>query len=572
LNASPRLWLRLFAAVVLVLAWSAIGFEIREAREDAEQDWVTNLGNITRAAGEHTMRVVANIDQDLKFVRNLYLRDGDRTDLHSLAKIGGVDQFYVRLGILGADGVYQFSDRAMAPTSHRDTEMFGAQLASGGDKLMISRPEISQFTGRTSIQFTRRITASDGRFLGVVVAEIDATFFKDLYAELDLGKNGFAALSSEAGMLLARREDGVFSSGKDVSAAPLFTTLRGKAEGNFYNTALTDSMMRLYSYKRLPETGLIVVVAVARSHVFERADGVTANYVMMGTIGTVLLLLFTIAFDRLLTRQEATLQALRASQVSVNAANQAKSDFLASMSHELRTPLNGILGFAEIIARKSQEEKIRRQAGIIQSSGKHLLALVNSILDLAKVEAGKMEVHAETINLPHLVEEVAQIHTVTAVNKGLEFAVHAQELPEQVRCDATLLRQVLNNLVSNAIKFTEQGGVTLAIRQLAPAGDGQAMLRFEVRDTGMGIPQEALQTVFEKFHQVDQSATRAHQGTGLGLALAKQLVELMGGRIGLASTEGEGTTFYFTLPVGLAVRQEAAGGIAGTGARIAVSA
>jgi len=227
-----------------------------------------------------------------------------------------------------------------------------------------------------------------------------------------------------------------------------------------------------------------------------------------------------------------------------------KSEFLASMSHELRTPLNGILGFADLLRQVSPDVKARRYGETIYSSGSHLLAVLNSILDIAKIEAGKMEVHRRAEALLPLLEGATQIHRVSAVEKGLTLALDVTEdVPRIVECDSMLLLQVLNNLLSNAIKFTERGRVALRV-----AGEGIAdkqTLRFSVIDTGIGIAHDSIYLVFEKFRQADQSLTRSHQGTGLGLALAKQLVELMGGEIGIASVPGEGTTIYFTLPITL---------------------
>lgn len=225
-------------------------------------------------------------------------------------------------------------------------------------------------------------------------------------------------------------------------------------------------------------------------------------------------------------------------------ANRMKSSFLASMSHELRTPLNGILGFSELLKLELENPDHRAFAESIHGSGVHLLEVVNDLLDLAKAEAGRMELKPVDVEPLTLLAEVAAIHRIHAQNKGLRLTEsYAADLPETLRCDPTRLRQILNNLLNNAVKFTRQGEVELRVERQTNA------LRFSVRDTGCGIPMENQPRIFEKFFQSEQFATREHGGTGLGLALAKELVQLMNGVIGFDSVPGEGTTFHFTLPL-----------------------
>ena len=224
-------------------------------------------------------------------------------------------------------------------------------------------------------------------------------------------------------------------------------------------------------------------------------------------------------------------------------ASRMKSEFLASMSHELRTPLNGILGFSELLQAELTDPAQIEYTNVINDSGQHLLKLVNEILDLSKVESGKMEYNWAALTPASVAEEVATLHRSTATGKNLELNLEiAEDLPGTMITDATRLRQILNNLLSNAVKFTDTGRITLAVK---PVGSDIA---FSVTDTGPGIPLEAQAMVFEKFKQLENFLTRQHQGTGLGLALVKQLVEHMGGRVTLDSTVGEGSTFTVYLP------------------------
>jgi two-component system, sensor histidine kinase len=224
-------------------------------------------------------------------------------------------------------------------------------------------------------------------------------------------------------------------------------------------------------------------------------------------------------------------------------ASRMKSEFLASMSHELRTPLNGILGFSELLQTELEDPNQLEYTRVINESGQHLLKLVNEILDLSKVEAGKMEFFWAPVSPAKIAEELVTLHRGTAESKGfgLELVV-ADDLPDHIQTDATRLRQILNNLLSNAVKFTEAGKVTLSLSRHG------SEVAFAVNDTGPGIPPEAQALVFEKFKQLENFLTRQHQGTGLGLALVKQLTEHMGGRVSLVSAVGEGSTFTIYLP------------------------
>jgi signal transduction histidine kinase len=239
-----------------------------------------------------------------------------------------------------------------------------------------------------------------------------------------------------------------------------------------------------------------------------------------------------------------SVKRLEEAKARAEEANHMKSSFLASMSHELRTPLNGILGFAELLEMELDDHDQRGYAQAIRSSGEHLLEVVNQVLDLAKIEAGKMELHPEPVELLPLLNELARAHGAHAAQKGLPLLEHyVDDMPAQFVCDATRLRQVLNNLLNNAIKFTDTGHVDMTVMR----GDG--VLQFTISDTGPGIPLDQQARMFEKFQQVESFVTRKHGGTGLGLALVKELVQLMGGEVSLVSTPGQGTAVSFFLPL-----------------------
>jgi CheY-like chemotaxis protein len=254
--------------------------------------------------------------------------------------------------------------------------------------------------------------------------------------------------------------------------------------------------------------------------------------------------------ERAIRRSFKELETTRA---RAELADRAKSEFLANMSHEIRTPMNGVMGMAELLSKTELDTKQKMFASIIVKSGQALLTIINDILDFSKIDSGQLELDPQPFKLAEAVEDIATLVSTKVEEKELELAVRIQPgLPEMYVGDVGRIRQVITNLVGNGVKFTDRGHVLVDVSgQVLSVSEKElkAELLFKVEDTGIGIPADKVDHVFEKFSQVDSTSTRKHEGTGLGLTISRKLVELMGGEIGVLSEPGQGSTFWFTLPL-----------------------
>jgi signal transduction histidine kinase len=246
-----------------------------------------------------------------------------------------------------------------------------------------------------------------------------------------------------------------------------------------------------------------------------------------------------------ITHQKQTQALLAAAHAEAVAASQMKSQFLANMSHEIRTPMNGVLGMNELLLETRLSDEQREYAEQVARSGEDMMAIINDILDVTKIEAGQLELDVGDFAIRETIEQASAVSAIEAAAKGLTLEQQISgELPLRARGDDRRIRQVIRNLVSNAVKFTIEGSITVRASGVTHRSGG-TRLRIEVSDTGIGIEPAALERVFEPFTQADSSTTRRYGGSGLGLAIARELVSLMGGAIGAHSEPGQGSSFWF---------------------------
>jgi PAS domain S-box-containing protein len=438
------------------------------------------------------------------------------------------------------------------------TSSFGALLAlalafllsslfkarARGEMLSRQAAQLKTVAGRLEVSLKNaaiingRLNQSEARYKGLVDAQGDAIFRRDSSSRLTYGNDAFFKLF---GVDPARAIGYPFAPEPHPgSRAPLFGSFleSGRNRARYDQHVKTRQGYRWIAWEDF---------AVRDSH---------GRLVEVQSVG------------RDITDRKTLEDALTEARDNAEEASRAKSGFLATMSHEIRTPMNGVLGMGRLLLETELRPEQRTYAEAITQSGEALLTLIGDILDFSKIEAGMLHLDDDEVDLRQMLPGVAELLCARSYAKGVEVtAIIAPDVPSVINADEGRLRQVLTNLVGNAVKFTERGGVCIEVKP-----DG-GMLRFEVRDTGVGVPSAKRQEIFQEFVQADSSHARKFGGTGLGLAISKRLVETMGGEIGVDAApplfgESGGSCFWFTLPAGAASLSENARPLAGL--RVAV--
>jgi len=463
------------------------------------------------------------------------------------AELGYVGPLLVQMAQADRDGKVVASSLPLTvPVSIADRPHFLALRNDPRDRLHISQPVVGRVSGKMSIQLVRPLFDGTGQFDGVLVASVDPLKLQSYFREMD-------ALSEGSAVVIGGRLDGVVRArftaaditwGQSLLKSVGWDLISKLEYGSYEGTGVIDGRERIVAFQQTHSYPLFISVSVPlRDWLMVMKDRFLLA-VGLVLIMSLLLVLLTSMRVRGIALQEETIQHLERSRQREAEANQIKSHFLASVSHELRTPLNSILGFSELIREQTQDPRIHRYADLVHGSGNHLHAVVNTLLDLAKIEAGRMEVNTEDVDISQLLATMVDMHRVSAEKKGLELTLSC-EWPDgdavMAVTDRTKLVQVLNNVLHNALKFTEQGAVWVS------AGLQGESVHIRVVDTGAGIPADRLEVVFDRFTQA-ASGAGAGEGSGLGLPLSRELMLLLGGSIDVQPAENGGTQVDIRLP------------------------
>jgi len=431
--------------------------------------------------------------------------------------------------------------------------------ALGSPGLVIGLPLKSRISHRWVLPLARSLRDGQDQVAGVVYLNLDIEDFAATLDALDLGLHGAVTLFNTQREVLMRRP--ALPPADDERPAQLRApeTLRAMAaqmeSAQYESLSSIDGLRRMSFYRKIQHFPVYILVGFAQSDVLAPwyREVMLTVAAWLALCGSTALLLRS--QHRANLQQARSLQALDEEKQRANAANRAKSEFLANMSHEIRTPLNAVIGLTYLMRRDASEPKLQDRLSKVDSAAKHLLQVISDILDLSKIEAGKMELEDTDVDLAALMSRAVEMVAVSAREKGLALLLDCGTLPRPLRGDPTRLSQALLNLLSNAVKFTAQGSVRLhaAVVREEPA---RVLVRFEVEDTGEGIAADRQAALFNAFEQGDNSTTRRHGGTGLGLALTRHLARMMGGDVGLASAPGLGSRFWFSAWLSRGAEQE----------------
>jgi hypothetical protein len=561
-----------FCIFLIILIIIFCIFAIKNARENQIDFWKKQLENVTLTLALQTTQsidtasivlnnVVEEINQtefqDADDFRNK-MASKEMYDLIRERKIGLGQIDVVSIIANNGDNINFSRSYPVKGINLSERDYFNAHKNDANIDIFISQPVRNKGDGNWTFYLSKRINCKQGTFVGLVLVGMSVSYVTQFYEKIaqNMGEGITINLFRDDFTLLARfpPKDNVIGDQFVESAA--YRIIHNEKKTNdvieMNNLRLTTGQVehRLSAMRLIEKYPLVSVIVAPMNLVLEVWYAVAFKIIIITMMGVIAILIGMRYFIRSLALRDQGIAELARLKSLAEEANQTKSKFLATMSHEIRTPLNGILGMAQILLnQKGDDLQKNNHIQTIINSGKSLQTLLNDILDFSKVEAGKIELIESLVNPLELIQETHDLFAELAKSKKIELTqVWLGPKDQYYLSDPMRLRQMLSNYVNNAIKFTDQGFVRIAAKEMNRDGN-QAVLEFAVTDTGMGLSDEEQKLLFQSFSQVNLTLKSVQTGSGLGLSIVASLVKLMNGNYGVYSTVGKGSTFWFRIPV-----------------------
>ena len=553
----PSYRIPLVGILLFALIWIGMFFELSRTKERYVSEAELSTQSRAKVFAEYSTNIIKRIDEVILDIRGEWRGDWKTFAEVVRRKQDIMSDVAFQVAVIGPDGIMLYSNLSKPDTRVDLSEREHFKIHSQNpdvDRLFISKPLLGKVSGKWSIQFTRPIMRGD-HFEGVLVVSVSPDLFANFASKLNLE-------SALATMTLLRNHNEVLARyPKDDSKLGLvvpdriFQKAGSPQAGNYTAESTVDGINRIYGYANLAEYKFTFLIGQPLSEVMEKYWSTARLVIGAALLVTLMGGILLARLFRYVSQLQATRAKLSDALDKAQSANVAKSRFLANMSHEFRTPLHGVQGAIDLLqttALSQEQEGLVRTA---QTSAGLLLSVIDDVLDYSRLESGKFELESSEFEVRRAIEDVVCMLAPKAHGKRIDIAASVDaDVPEYALGDAVRLRQVLTNLVGNAIKFTHVGQILVEVR--LESKDEPKRIRVEVHDTGIGVDSEKLGALFTPFTQADSSTSRQYGGSGLGLSICKQLVQLADGEIGVESSLNHGSTFWFTW--GLKIEQKQA--------------